>query len=188
AHSVKPSSRMSLTIGKTDSSCWAKWKYLLGQFRLRPRPDQVDTDNERAYSLAPWHDAYACSSMLGLHDSELLLCDRYFRPGQALLDIGCGAGREAFGFAQRDLQVTGIDLCPKLIADAKAAAGQLLNGRAPTFRVASLPRLDFPPASFDIIYLASDIYTGVPGRRTRVKALERCRHIVRPGGWVIFPV
>ena len=141
-----------------------------------------------AYSLPSWHDAYAGSSMLGLHESEVLLCNRYFRPGQALLDIGCGAGREAFGFAQRDLQVTGIDVCPKLIADAKTAAGQSLNGRAPNFSVGSLTRLDFPPASFDIIYLASDIYTGVPGRRNRVKALERCRQIVRPGGWVIFPV
>src|SRR5262249_16539711 len=170
------------------TSSWAKWKYLLGQFRPRPSPDQVDNHNVWAYSLPSWHDAYAGSSTLGLHESEVLLCDRYFRPGQALLDIGCGAGREAFGFARRDLQVTGIDVCPKLIADAKTAAGQSLNGRAPNFCVGSPTRLDFPPASFDAIYLASDIYTGVPGRRNRVKALARCRHIVRPGGWVIFPV
>ena len=179
---------MSFTLGRTDTSFRTKWKYLLGQLRLRPSPDQVDADTVRAYSLPSWHDAYAGTATLGLHESEILLCDRYFRPGQALLDVGCGAGREAFGFAQRDLQVTGIDVCPKLIADAKAAAEHLLNGCAPNFSVGSLTRLDFPPASFDIIYLASDIYTGVPGRRNRVKALERCRHMVRLGGWVIFPV
>ena len=179
---------MSFTFGKTDSSCWAKWKYVLEQLRLRPSPDQVDADIGRAYSLPFWHKAYAGSSMHGLHESEILLCDRYSRPGQALLDVGCGAGREAFGFAQRHLQVTGIDVCPKLIDDAKAAAGHLLNGRAPQFSIGSLTRLDFPRASFDIIYLASDIYAGVPGRRNRVQVLERCRHIVRPGGWVIFPV
>jgi SAM-dependent methyltransferase len=175
-------------LSETDSSAWGKWKYVLRQLRLRPSPDQVDQDNARAYSLPSWHDAYASSAMRGLHESEILLCDRYFRRGQALLDVGCGGGREAFGFAQRGLQVTGIDVCPKLIVSARTAAERLLNGCAPTFGVGSLSGLDFPPASFDVIYLSSDIYAGIPGRRNRVNALKRCRCIVRPGGLVIFPV
>jgi SAM-dependent methyltransferase len=179
---------MSLLFGKTDSSLWAKWKYVFRQVRLRPSPDHADQDNARAYSLPFWHDAYASSAMRGLHESEILLCDRYFHAGQTLLDVGCGGGREAFGFAQRELQVTGIDVCPKLIASAKAAAEKLPNGRAPTFCVGSLAALDFSPASFDAIYLSSDIYAGIPGKRNRVKALAQCRRIVRPGGLVIFPV
>ncbi len=182
------SSRSPLQLGKTSSSSWAKWKYVFRQLRLRPSPDSADKDNARAYSLPRWRDAYAGSALNGLHESEIMLCDRYFHPGQALLDIGCGGGREAFGFARRELYVTGIDVCAKLIADAKATAEKLLDGRAPTFCVGSLSALDFPPASFDAIYLSSDIYAGIPGRKNRVKALEQCRRIVRPGGLVIFPV
>ena len=176
------------SFGKTESSPWAKWKYLFRQFQLRPSPDQANENTARAYSLPSWHDAYAASAKIGLHESEVVLCDRYFRPGQTLLDVGCGGGREAFGFVQRDLHVTGIDVCPKLIVDAKAAAEKLLDRRAPTFRVGSLTALDFSPASFDAIYLSSDIYAGIPGKRNRVKALAQCRGIARPGGYVIFPV
>ena len=178
---------MSLPFGKIDSSPWAKWKYVFRQFRVRPSPDQADKNNARAYSRPSWYDAYAGSAMTGLHESELFLCDRYFHPGQALLDVGCGGGREAFGFAQRGLRVTAIDVCSKLIASACTIAEKLPRG-APNFCVGSLSALDFLPASFDAIYLASDIYAGIPGRRNRVNALAQCRGIVRPGGFVIFPV
>src|SRR5215813_13134925 len=178
---------MSLPFGKIESSRWAKWKYVFRQFRVRPSPDQADNNNARAYSLPSWYDAYAGSAMNGLHESEVFLCDRYFHPGQALLDVGCGGGREAFGFAQRGLRVTGIDVCTRLIASACKIAEKLPRG-APNFCVGSLSALDFPPASFDVIYLASDIYAGIPGRRNRVNALAQCRGIVRPGGFVIFPV
>jgi len=42
------------------------------------------------------------------------------RPGQRLLDLGCGTGRHAVPLAGRGLAVTGVDLSPAM-----------LHGRAP---------------------------------------------------------
>src|SRR5262249_12869920 len=121
-------------------------------------------------------------------ESELVLADRYLRPGQKLLDVGCGGGREAFGFAQRGLKVTAIDVCSELIDSAKAAAEKLGVEDRPTFCIGWLTALDFPPASFDVVYRSSDVYAGTPGSGNRVKALEQCARVVRPGGLVMFPV
>jgi|GEM_PF-3882412 len=182
------SSPAPFRLGESYSRWSAKLRYITRQLHLQPRPDQTDKRNAWAYSLPVWLDAYAASAMNGLYESELVLCNRYFRPGQAVLDVGCGGGREAFGFLQRGLRVTAIDVCSELIDAAKAAAEKLGVEDGPTFRIGSLTALDFPPASFDVVYLSSDVYAGTPGSRNRVKALEQCARIVRPGGFVIFPV
>jgi len=175
-------------LGENCSKWWAKLQYVTRQLRLQPRPDQTDQRNARAYSVPLWRDAYAASAGGGLYESELILADRYFRPGQVLLDVGCGGGREAFGFVQRGLKVIAIDVCSELIDAAKARAEKLGVEDRPAFFIGSLTALDFPPASFDVVYLSSDIYAGTPGSRNRVKVLEQCARIMRPGGLVIFPV
>lgn len=41
------------------------------------------------------------------------------RPGQRVLDVGCGAGRHARALAHRGLRVTGVDLSPVLLEEAR---------------------------------------------------------------------
>src|SRR5206468_10043300 len=54
-----------------------------------------------------------------LQPEEQVLLDRYLRPAQRLLDVGCGAGREAIAFARASLFVAGIDVAPAMIALAR---------------------------------------------------------------------
>ncbi|MCL2494960.1 MAG: class I SAM-dependent methyltransferase [Oscillospiraceae bacterium] len=44
------------------------------------------------------------------------------RPGDALLDLGCGAGRHAIAMARRGLRVTGIDISETMLRHAKERA------------------------------------------------------------------
>ena len=44
------------------------------------------------------------------------------RPGQRLLDLGCGTGRHAVPLAGRGLAVTGVDLSPAMLQRARARA------------------------------------------------------------------
>jgi SAM-dependent methyltransferase len=47
-------------------------------------------------------------------------------PARRVLDIGCGSGRHTIAFAKRGYaQVTGIDLSPTLLAEAREEAAQL---------------------------------------------------------------
>jgi len=50
------------------------------------------------------------------------------RPGDRLLDVGCGPGRHAHAFAERDVDVLGIDIAQRFIDLATANAPP--NGRA----------------------------------------------------------
>ena len=50
---------------------------------------------------------------------EQALIERHLAPGRRLLDVGCGAGREAIGFARAGIEVVGIDVAPTMIARAR---------------------------------------------------------------------
>jgi len=47
-----------------------------------------------------------------------------FRPGDRVLDLGCGTGEDALLLAARGVRVTGIDPSPAMIARARAKAAQ----------------------------------------------------------------
>jgi SAM-dependent methyltransferase len=73
------------------------------------------------------------------------ILDRWEAPaGTRLLDMACGRGRHAYHFAQAGLDVTGIDLSPESIAEAKR---HVPNGR---FLVHDM-RVTVEPGAFDLI-------------------------------------
>lgn len=42
--------------------------------------------------------------------------------GATLLDVGCGTGRHAIGMTKKGYGVTGLDICPNMLAQAREAA------------------------------------------------------------------
>ncbi|PYQ52520.1 MAG: hypothetical protein DMF78_11145 [Acidobacteria bacterium] len=59
-----------------------------------------------------------------------------FRPGDRVLDLGCGTGEDALALAARGVRVTGIDPSPAMIARARAKAAQRgLDAQACRFEV-----------------------------------------------------
>src|SRR5262245_20182717 len=47
-----------------------------------------------------------------------------FRPGDRVLDLGCGTGEDALALAARGVRVTGLDPSPAMVARARAKAAQ----------------------------------------------------------------
>jgi SAM-dependent methyltransferase len=73
------------------------------------------------------------------------------RPGDAVLDVGCGQGEPALAAADAvgpHGRVLGVDLSPNMVAVAARRAAGRPNLR---FRVADVEALDLPPASFDAV-------------------------------------
>ena len=116
--------------------------------------------------------------------SDLLVREAGLRPGQAVLDAGCGAGAclvaaaRAVGPAG---PVTGIDLAAGMLARAAATAARLGLANV-TVEPGDAEDPGYPAASFDAV-LASNVMFLLtdPGR-----AVRRYLELLRPGGVFAF--
>lgn len=101
------------------------------------------------------------------------------RPGQALLDLGCGRGRHAAGFARAGVDVTGIDLSEASIREARAFVPQA------HFFVHDM-REPFATGRFDaVVCLFTSLgYSG--SREDDQRALDNAALALRPGGWLVL--
>jgi SAM-dependent methyltransferase len=73
-----------------------------------------------------------------------------FRPGQHVLDVGCGTGTDAVFLGRRGIRVTAIDFSPAMIAQAEQKIAH--HGLTDTVRVATLEIGDLaclPSTGFD---------------------------------------
>ncbi|MBW8484222.1 methyltransferase domain-containing protein [Actinomadura parmotrematis] len=105
----------------------------------------------------------------------------HLRPGQDVLDIGCGPGTITAGLAARVApgRVTAADNAEGVLADAaEAVAAQGLDNVS--FEVADVHALHFPGASFDVVH-AHQVLQHVADP---VGALREMRRVCRPGGVV----
>lgn len=102
------------------------------------------------------------------------------RPGEIVLDVGCGAGIDALIAAMRvapDGRVVAIDMTPTMLDRARchAAAMKIENVE---WREAFMEALPLPDAVFDVV-----VCNGVLNLSTRKsRALAEMRRVLRPGG------
>lgn len=128
---------------------------------------------------------YSDLVLTGLDPLERETVERFVKREGRLLDVGCGAGREALGFARAGFRVTGIDIAPRMIEAARRHARR--EGLDITFEVGNVTELDDPPGSFDGVFWAGSFHH-VPGRALRVEALRRIARVLTPDGALILVV
>lgn len=95
-------------------------------------------------------------------------------PGKTVIDIGCGAGRDAVLFNKAKFNYTGIDASAGMLTQARK---RVPKGK---FRLMSFYDLKFRPDSFDGFWTAASILH-IPKRRVG-KVLRSIRGIVKPHG------
>jgi demethylmenaquinone methyltransferase/2-methoxy-6-polyprenyl-1,4-benzoquinol methylase/phosphoethanolamine N-methyltransferase len=110
------------------------------------------------------------------------------RPGERVLDVGCGTGDLALAAAKRvGLQgaVCGIDASPEMIDVASRKARSIAGsvGLA-QFKVEPVEALSFPDESFDVV-LSSLMMHHLPGDLKR-RALAEIRRVLRSGGRLVI--
>jgi len=98
--------------------------------------------------------------------------------GTAVLDIACGTGNTALAAARRGCRVTGIDLTPTMLEQARqrAAAERL----AIAFQEGDAEHLPFEAATFDTVLSTFGIMF-VPDR---TQALQEMLRVLTPGGTI----
>lgn len=102
------------------------------------------------------------------------------RDGQKVLDVGTGTGVVAVTAGIKGAQVTGLDLTPELIEQAKASAS--LAGVTVDWRIGDVEALPFPDGTFDVV-LSQFGHMFAP--RPEVATREMLR-VLRPGGRIAF--
>ena len=102
------------------------------------------------------------------------------RAGEAVLDLGCGAGFDAFVAARLvgpSGRVAGVDLSPEMLACAETARGAAGLPHV-EFREAAAEALPFPDADFDVA-ISNGVLNLIPGKPA---ALAEIFRVLKPGG------
>ncbi len=100
--------------------------------------------------------------------------------GEAVLDIGCGAGVDSLIAARMvgpSGSVRGIDLVPEMLNRAKENAG-LMGAENVEFTEGSAEKLPFPDASLDVV-ISNGVFNLVVDK---AKALGEVFRVLKPGG------
>lgn len=104
----------------------------------------------------------------------------HLQPGEVVVDLGCGAGMDAFLAANRvgrSGHVTGIDMTPDMLHRARANAA-LGNYSHVEFLEADIERLPMRSASADVV-LSNCVINLTPDKAAVYREIYR---VLRPGG------
>ncbi len=102
-------------------------------------------------------------------------------PKRRLLDIGCGIGRLELALASQVAAITGIDLSPNMIAEARARCAGLRNVRL--LETTGRDLSAFPDRAFDLVVAVDSFpYLCASGPDLVGTHVREAARVLRPGG------
>lgn len=99
------------------------------------------------------------------------------KPGDRVIDIGCGNGVVYQVFSGLAIDYAGVDQSEKLVTEAKRANPDILAD----FRVGSALSLLFSDGEFDLAVMTGVLHH-IPSDRLRRAALREAWRVLKPGG------
>ncbi|XP_021380379.1 phosphoethanolamine N-methyltransferase 1-like isoform X2 [Mizuhopecten yessoensis] len=120
----------------------------------------------------------------GLTATKEFLKKLCLRPGQKVLDVGCGIGGNAFYMAKEfGVKVVAMDLSSNMIDIARERAREMgISEVEVDFEVADATRREYPADYFDIIF-SRDTILHIAGK---LQLFQRFKTFLKPGGQVLI--
>jgi len=121
-----------------------------------------------------------------IHSCQRLALEPWLRvrPGTSVLDVGCGVGRWSRELASRGARVTGIDLSPTMIAQAKERAAAQGVAERCRFLVQDLALLD-AGQRFDLV-LGVTVLQHILDPQALCNAMQRMVAHLTEGGRLVL--
>ncbi|MBN1503386.1 class I SAM-dependent methyltransferase [Candidatus Woesearchaeota archaeon] len=127
---------------------------------------------------------YKEQARYGLFPQEKILFNKYLAVRGTVLDIGCGAGREAIALAKQGHKVTAIDVSDKMITESKKLAAK--TEMEIEFMTGDIELLPLRPNSFDYAVMLAQMIEHIPSRKNRIGLLKKIHTCLKPEGVLIF--
>ena len=103
------------------------------------------------------------------------------KPGQRVLDAGCGVGSTAIEIASRyDCEVTAVDIAPEMINRAEANVQAAGLEDEVTVERGDILDLDYPDDTFDRVVIEAVVMFV-----DRITAIRELVRVCKPGGYVV---
>lgn len=109
-------------------------------------------------------------------DAERFVARLALPPGTRVLDVACGTGNLAIPLARSGCKVTGLDIAPNLLEQARDRA--VAEGLAADFDEGDAEALPYPEASFDAVVT---MFGAMFAPRPEL-VVNECARVLRPGG------
>lgn len=109
------------------------------------------------------------------------------KPGERVLDVGCGTGslaRAACPLVGSMGEVRGVDISPPMVERANALAARSNLSEHLSFKVAGASELPYPENRFDIVFLTTVMHM-LPTDERR-SALREAYRVLRPLGRILI--
>jgi len=157
------------------------------------RNDLVYSDLEAAFDgVAEDYDHHIFGNPvnLWLRNRSLAVMLQLFRPGQTVLEVGCGTGTETLSMARRGVKVVAVDVSSKMldVLERKAAAEGLGDMVIPVhsrpYRIAS----DLSDRGFPTVDGAYSTYGAVNTDPRLPDFFQNLHSVVKPGGRLVLGV
>ena len=118
----------------------------------------------------------------GLMPWEKVLVERFIQPGNRVLLVGCGTGRDLIPLVEMGCHVTGIEPA----ATAAARVRRLVEERRFDAPIIDGYFEDVPlPGVFDVFVFSYFCLSYIPGSQRRTDVLAKARALLAPGGRII---
>ncbi|HWK52434.1 MAG TPA: methyltransferase domain-containing protein [Steroidobacter sp.] len=155
-------------------------------------PDHYWEDRARRFAAEGSGLAAVCSYGMPEFYNRMIHWSQYLalrpwlgiQPGTRVLDVGCGVGRWSTLLASRGGIVTGVDLSPTMIAEARRRAGLQDVSSRTRFIVQDLANLD-AGGPFDLIFGVTVLQHILDPASLR-SALRRMADHLAPGGRMVL--
>ncbi len=106
----------------------------------------------------------------------------HIRPGQRILDAGCGGGRNLVYLLREGYDLFGVDADPRAITEVRRLAAQLApHLPAENFRAESLEQMSFPDGFAEVVLSSAVLHFARDDDQFRAMLLGTWR-VLKPGG------